>query len=287
MTMAVIVTPRTSNMQAIVTRALRGSNGVAAGSAVRAASKRISDAARGRAKRGVHAEAFLGNAEEGLGEGCWQDGFSVFGTVAKRRTPGKSFDQNDAEGPDIRSRGYLPVCDFGRSVIARRRGLAGIGKSIEAVGRKLQPVTGNHDVGGLEMAVHEIVGVQPGKRLQNRVEHRAGLGRGKRTLAKNLREDLVGIFSDDIEEVCAVELAVSGVQNTHQVRMRQGLGRRPFGEAGIGIEFVGGNELDGGFLCRFVFEFCQVDTGVRRSAEPAEKRESAGDGASDTIGADK
>jgi hypothetical protein len=86
---------------------------------------------------------------------------------------------------------------------------------VEAIGGELQPPIDHHDVGWLEMAMQEIPAVKPGKRLHNCVEHFPGLPGHKGTLAKNLGENLFGIFRDDIEQIYAVNVTASGMKKTH------------------------------------------------------------------------
>ena len=104
--------------------------------------------------------------------------------------------------------------------------------------------------------MHKIPAVEPRKRLQNRVEHFHGFPGGERTHPKNLCENLIGIFSDDIEQIFPVNRTASGVKNTHQAGMRQEPGRRPLSDAGFCVHRIRPTQLDGGFLCRIAFEFC-------------------------------
>ena len=98
--------------------------------------------------------------------------------------------------------------------------------------------------------------MEPGKRLQNRVEHFPGFVGRQGALAKNLGENLFGIFRDDIEQIYAVNVTASGMKKTHQVWMGQGAGRGPLSDAGFRIHGIRRTELDGGILRRITFEFC-------------------------------
>ena len=104
--------------------------------------------------------------------------------------------------------------------------------------------------------MQEIPAVEPRKRLQNRVEHFPGFVGRQGALAKNLGENLFGIFRDDIEQIYAVNVTASGMKKTHQVGMGQGAGRGPLSDAGFRIHGIRRTELDGGILRRITFEFC-------------------------------
>lgn len=101
----------------------------------------------------------------------------------------------------------------------------------------------------------EILAVEKGKHLHNRVEHFAGFLGGERTLAKNLGKNLVGIFSDDIEQIFTGQPASSGIKDTHQVGMGKASGQLPLSDAGFRIHLIRPAQLDGGFPWGIAFQF--------------------------------
>jgi hypothetical protein len=154
---------------------------------------------------------------------------------------------------------------------------------VQAIGGKLELVIDHEDVGWLEMTMDKIPGVEPGKRVENRVQHFSGFGGGQGTLAKNLRKDFFGVFGDDIEEIDAIDSAASGIKDLKEVRMGEGGGGRALSDANFCILCIRRSQLDGGFPGGIGLEFDEEDTALLSSAQPPEKSESPVDGASDTI----
>lgn len=151
------------------------------------------------------------------------------------------------------------------------------------IGGKLELVIDHHDVGWLETTMDKVLAVEPGKCVQNRVQHFSGFSGREGTLAKNLRKNFFGIFGDDIEEIDAIDSAASGIKDLQEVRMGQGGGGRALSDANFRILCIGGSQLDGGFLRRIAHQFDEEDTALLSSTQPPEKSESLVDGASDTI----
>ena len=80
----------------------------------------------------------------------------------------------------------------------------------------------NHDVGRLQMTMHESALVKIVKRVEYRHKHLAGFGGRQRPLGKNLGEIFIGIFRYGIKQQVAADSPTSGVKDAHQARMREG-----------------------------------------------------------------
>ena len=143
---------------------------------------------------------------------------------------------------------------------------AGFTGGVKRVGGKFQLPIGNHNVGGLEMTMQEVEGVEPGKRVHNRAEHIPGFAGGEGTLAKNLGENLFGVFRDDVEQIDAVDVTAPGMRKTDQVGMKQRRGRCPLSDAGFRIHCIRRSQLDGGLLRRIRIEFGEEDAALLSSA---------------------
>lgn len=233
--------------------------------------------------RGVDAEALAGNAEEGLRHETGNGGIAG-ASIPAERALGKSFNENDAERPDVGGRRHGKGSGFGGVVFSGGRGgPARTARNVEPVGGKLELIVDDEDVGGLEMAVDEFAAMEPGKRVENRRQHFPGFGGGEGTLAKEFGKDFVGVVGNDVEEVDAVDFGASGVEDTDEVGMGQGSSVRPLGDAGFGIGGIGGGELNGSFAGRVACEFGEEDAALPGTAQPPEKGEPPVDGTTDAI----
>ena len=98
------------------------------------------------------------------------------------------------------------------------------------------------------MGVHESLIVEVGKRIEQRRQHVSYFAGSQRTLRKNLRKILVGIFHDDIKNLLAIHLALSGIEDADQVWMRKLSGCAPSRELCGRIRAVLRKEFDRSFL---------------------------------------
>jgi hypothetical protein len=201
---------------------------------------------------------------------------------------GERFHHQETERPHVRRRRDDAGGDLRRVVSAGgERGAAEFAIGVEAVHGKLQAVVDDHDVGRLQMGVDEIAGVKPGERVENGAEHLRGFGRGERPHGKNLGEHLVGVVGDGIELIFSVDVAASGMEKTHQVRVREVSGNSPLCEAGIRVHGRGRDQLDGGFAGRIAFHLGEEDTAALDSPQPSKQGESTVDEVSDAVAAEK
>lgn len=223
------------------------------------------DVAESASPRRIGPETLPCNFREGLRDGCRHHRFFVLRFIPNRGLLGESFDQCDAEGPDITCRRDGAGGGFWSGVDALWNAAAKVPGSVKAVGRKLHLVIYDQDVRRLEVTVHEAFGVEIGERVEDGVEHLPYLSGCERPLRKYLRQIFIGIFRDGVENADAVDLAVSDVKEAHQVRMRKGGRSRPTSAMGFSIRGVGRNELDRGFLL-LILQLGKEDTTPLRAA---------------------
>ena len=131
---------------------------------------------------------------------------------------------------------------------------------------QLQAVAGHQHVRRLDVAVDHALAVKIGQCINEGNEHFARFVRRERPLGQHLRERLVGIFRDDIEEFYAADRGASALKYAHEVRMRKLRGRSPVAQAFFGILRIRGHEPDHGSLRLRSFEFCTENAGLLRIA---------------------
>ena len=112
------------------------------------------------------------------------------------------------------------------------------------------------------------------KRVKYRSEHLSDLGRRERPLLENLSEILFGIFHHYIDQRSRVNLAATGVQHLHHVRMRQSRSRRPTGVERFRSHCVGRNQLDRSLLRSLPAQFSQENISTLRAAQSLQQGKS-------------
>jgi len=214
------------------------------------------------------------DVEERLGKSFWN---GWIGLTAGGRDGGalrESFDESDAERPDVAGGGERRGGKLGSVVgaeIATRS--AGFADGEDGVGRELELIGGGEDVGGLDVRVREALAVEIDEGIEKRVEHFARFGGGERALRKNLREIFLGEFHHGIEKIQVGDAAAAGIVNGEKIGMREFRGAAPKRELGLGRGGVRGNKFDGRFAGLRLGRLREEDGAVVRGAEELVKQE--------------
>src|ERR1700674_1169457 len=116
--------------------------------------------------------------------------------------------------------------------------------------------------------MNQTFAVEEGENLQRGSENVARFRGGERALGKKLREILLGMFHQNVEQIKIAETAAAGLEITQQVRMGK-FGRvPPARQLELHVGFIDLNELDGNFLRRSAARG-QEDSAVLGTAEIA------------------
>src|SRR4029077_20068751 len=148
----------------------------------------------------------------------------------------QGFDNSDAERPDVARRRDDSLRDFRRIVragMAKARSgnaLLGIGgKRIRLVGvfggggnavaGEPEVVFAGKNVRGPQVSMDQTFAMEEGKSLQSRSENVARFRSSERALGKKLREVLLSVFHQNVEQIEIAETATAGLEIAQQVRM--------------------------------------------------------------------
>src|SRR6266404_6856027 len=201
---------------------------------------------RGTAPR-VAVQASLYGINEFRRKICGQgDAFRALAGPRRRRLC-ESLDQRDAEPPNVARGGYPAVVGFWR-VVPRRLGRAcgAFAGGSDRVARQLQLIIDDQKVWRLEPALHQILAVEIGQRIQGCRQQVPHLVRSQGPAGKNLSEILLRMIHHDEQKVVPPELATARVEKAHQVRVRQRSNPPPVRELRLRQRRVGRQDLDRG-----------------------------------------
>ena len=93
------------------------------------------------------------------------------------------------------------------------------GEGGDAVARELELIFDGENVGGPQVSVNEVFAVEKSESVQRGSENVARFGGSERALPKKLREILLGVFHQDVEQIEIAETAAAGVDSAQLVWM--------------------------------------------------------------------
>lgn len=228
----------------------------------------------GPASGGIVEDGVARDVEEGLRK---RFGNGWIGLGAGERDGGalrESFDESDAEGPDVGGSGERGGGEFGSVEGAEIAiGSAGIADGANGVGGELELVGGGEDVGWFDVRVREALAVEIDDGFEKRLEHFAGFGGGEGALGKNLREIFFGEFHHGVEKIEIGDAAAPGIIDAEKIGVRELRGAGPKRELCFGGGGVSGNKFDSGLAGLRFGRLREEDGAVVGGAEELVKQE--------------
>lgn len=212
------------------------------------------------------------DVEERLGKSFWNGWIGLTAGRRDGRALRESFDESDAERPDIAGGGERCGGELGSVVgVEIARWLAGFADGEDGVAGELELIGGGEDVGGLDVRVREALAVEIDKGVEKRLEHFARFRGGERALRKNLREIFLGEFHHGVEKIEVRDAAAAGVIDGEKIGMRELRGAAPKRELGLGRGGVRRDKFDGCIARPRLGRLREEDGAMVRGAEESLK----------------
>ena len=173
-------------------------------------------------------QAVARDIEKNCGQRVWDDGI-LRARADRGELLGESFDESDAQRPDVAGGRDDALGDLGRVVgtdmahaggkdalsrfSGRQVALFGVLVDGEnAIARKFELIIDGENVGGAHVSVNQAIAMKKGETLQSGSEHVTSFGGSERTLRKKLRKIFLSVFHDDVEQFKIAEMAATGLE---------------------------------------------------------------------------
>lgn len=220
----------------------------------------------------MDAQAIARDLRERLGHKPGHAGVAT--GIAQGRELGERLNQSDAERPDVRRRHDASMGDLWSVVSAQSaRGSAQAAGVLEPVGRELDLIVDDEDVGWSYLAVDQPASMQVLEGVEDGGQHLSNFGAAESAGGKHLIKRLVGHLHYDIEELVFVETAVTALEDAKEVWMGKAFGLGPIVELVLGSINIGGNKADGGLLRGRTGQFSAVEVAGFGTAKMLEEGE--------------
>src|SRR6266849_4161044 len=188
-------------------------------------------------------QAVARDIEKNCGQSVWDDGILRAG-ANRGELLGESFDDGDAQRPDVAGGRNDALGDLGRVVGTGMAEAGGEHALLRLSGRqvalfgvfidgentftgKFELIVDGENIRGAHVSVNQALAVKKGEALQSGSENVAGFGGSERALRKKLRKIFLGVFHNDVEQLKVAETAAAGLESAEQVRMGKFIGVLP------------------------------------------------------------